>query len=226
MDSRWTGLTFGCALLFFAAQGEAATDAWDGLNRVQSTRFDAVYLLPGADFRPYTKLMIDTAEVAFHKNWMRDYNRSTNDLSRRVSERDLKRAADDVRKRFDEIIRKSFMDAGYALVAAPAPDVLRLSTAVINVEVAAPDVNAFTRSYSLYTGEATVVLEARDSTTGALLGRAVDRREAGMMNNPGRRTKATNRTDFSILFRNWAKSAVDGFSRLKAMSPAVAPPPG
>jgi hypothetical protein len=223
------GLAAGCALLVFAATGEAATDNWDGLTRVQSTRFDAVYLLPGADFRPYTKLMIDTAEVAFHKNWMRDYNRSTNDLSRRVTERDLNKAANEVRTRFNEILGKAFADAGYTIVSAPAPDVLRLSPAVVNVEVAAPDLNsaAMVRSYSLYTGEATVVLEARDSTTGALLGRAVDRREAGS-NTTGRRTKATNRSDFSILFRQWARTTVDGLSRLKALSPANVPaaPPG
>ena len=33
---------------------------WDGLVRVPSQNIDGAYLAPGADFRPYTKVMLDT----------------------------------------------------------------------------------------------------------------------------------------------------------------------
>ena len=36
---------------------------WDGLVEVKPKRMDAAYLLPGADFRSYTKVMIDPSEV-------------------------------------------------------------------------------------------------------------------------------------------------------------------
>ena len=50
---------------------------WDGLIEVKPKRLDAAYLLPGADFRPYKKLMIDPVEVAFKKDWAKDYNQDT-----------------------------------------------------------------------------------------------------------------------------------------------------
>ncbi len=70
-----------CALLLcgFAIPASAKDEsggAWDGLVEVKPKRLDAAYLMPGADFRPYTKLMIDPVEVAFRKNWMRDVNDS------------------------------------------------------------------------------------------------------------------------------------------------------
>src|SRR6187549_3556782 len=65
---------------------------WDGLVQVKSKRLDLVYLQPGADFRGYTKVMVEPTEVAFAKNWQRDYNRGSRSLSGRVSNRDVEEA--------------------------------------------------------------------------------------------------------------------------------------
>ena len=56
---------FGAALCLMAC-GAIAQDSghWDGLVEVKPKRLDAAYLLPGADFRPYTKLMLEPVEVA------------------------------------------------------------------------------------------------------------------------------------------------------------------
>ncbi len=48
---------------------EDMPDNWDGLVRVKPKRMDAAYVAPGADFRAYTKVMLDPAEVAFKKDW-------------------------------------------------------------------------------------------------------------------------------------------------------------
>ena len=60
---------------------EDSTLTWDGLVAVKAKRLDAVYLMPGADIRPYTKVMFDPTEVSLKKNWLRDYNNSSRDLS-------------------------------------------------------------------------------------------------------------------------------------------------
>ncbi|MBK6350519.1 MAG: hypothetical protein IPF50_12295, partial [Proteobacteria bacterium] len=58
-------------------------------------------------------------------------------------------------------------------------DVLRLSTAIVNLYINAPDTMEAGRvqTYAAEAGEATLNLEVRDSRTNALLGRVVDRRE-------------------------------------------------
>ena len=98
--------------------------------------------------------------------------------------------------------------------------VLRIRTGVIDLAVNAPDIKSANRTYSASweAGEATLVIEARDSQTGALLGRALDRRLAGDT-MPYLRNSVTNKADFKSLFRKWAKLSVDGLKRLQAQSP-------
>jgi hypothetical protein len=60
-----------------AIQAAKPPATWDNLVLVKSKKFQRVYLAPGADFRPYTKVMLDPTEVAFQKNWVKDYNNSS-----------------------------------------------------------------------------------------------------------------------------------------------------
>jgi hypothetical protein len=203
-----------------AALAADAPESWDGLIEVKPKRMDAVFLLPGADFRGYTKVMIDPTQVAFRHDWLRDINRSSRDLSRRITEEDAADILAAGRASFDDVFQAAFVEGGYPLADAPGPGVLRISTAVLNLAVNAPmpDRGA-ARSTTLVAdaGEATLVLEVRDSQTGALLGRAVDRREA--RHAGGTVSRVSNVSDFRVLFKEWASIAVKGLEELKAHSP-------
>jgi len=213
------------ALLLIAAVGAAsaadAPESWDGLVEVQAKKMDAVFLLPGADFRPYTKVMIDPTQVAFHKDWMRSMNQTQRDLSRRVTQEDADKILSAARSNFDDIFGEAFAKAGVAVVTAPGPDVLRVSTAVVNLYVNAPDLPTAGRSYTFTAeaGEATLIIETRDSMTGALMGRVVDRRETRGTTGMQMTTSATNVSEFRALFKQWAGITVKGIDELKAHSP-------
>ncbi|MBB3892152.1 hypothetical protein GGQ61_002885 [Phenylobacterium haematophilum] len=217
-----TALAALCLLGSAAPQAFAAEPpaSWDGLTNVKSKRFDAAYVLPGADFRGYTKVMLDPTDVAFRKNWLRDYNNEAMDLSQRISKEDAQKMLNAVSTGFEEVFTKAYNDAGYQVVTTPGPDVLRLRTGVANLYVTAPDrpTAGRSRTFSEDAGSATVVIEARDSETGALLGRAIDTREAGDT-GPYMRNSVTNRSDFTMLFKRWAKISLDAMAELKAMSP-------
>jgi hypothetical protein len=212
-------------LLLVAACGTAsAADAlpanWDGLVQVKAKRMDAVYLLPGADFRPYTKLKIDPTEAAFQKDWIRSQNNSRN-LSRQVTPEHAEKILAAARTNFDDIIAEAYTKAGYEVVSSPGPDVLRVSAAVVNLYVNAPDVMSAGRSYSFTTeaGEATLVMEVRDSMTGTLLGRVFDRRETRRAGGMRMTTSVSNEQEFRALFKQWAAIAVKGLAELKEQSP-------
>ncbi len=98
---------------------------------------------------------------------------------------------------------------------------LRLRPGVIDLYIAAPDKmsSGFSRTYTVEAGEATLVLEALDSTTGALLGRALDRRATRSTGRVSVTNSVTNRADFKALFKQWADICVKGFEDLRAMSP-------
>ncbi|MBT2134083.1 DUF3313 family protein [Croceibacterium sp. LX-88] len=199
--------------------GQVNEDQWENLVRVKSDKIDMVYLAPGADFRPYTKVMFATPHLAMRANWIRDQRRSSTQ-GLRISESFVREALDKATVEFEAIFRKAFADAGYTIVTTPGPDVMELVTGAIDIDVVAPDTptSGRTRIYSDEAGAATIVIEARDSMTGAVLGRAIERRVAGD-NGPWIRNRVTNRHDFEQIFERWAKASANGLAELKRLSP-------
>ena len=207
-------------LLAPAVEAKSAPENWDGLVRVPSKKLYLVYLQPEADFRGYTKVILDPTEVAFHKDWRRNQNMSTRDLGGKVSERDVQEAVSKGITAANEIFAKAWEKGGYAIVTAPGPDVLRVTTGILNINVSAPDKMRAGRSYTFAdtAGDATLIVEVRDSMTNALLGRAVDQRVAGD-NTVGWRSSVANRSDFRALAEDWARDSVNGMAELKRLSP-------
>jgi hypothetical protein len=97
-------------LMVIAACGTASAsdtpESWDGLIQVQPKRMDAAFLLPGADFRPYTKLMIDPTQVAFQKDWQKRINDSRR-LSDRVDDEQAQKILTAARANFDDVLSKN-----------------------------------------------------------------------------------------------------------------------
>ena len=187
---------------------------------VKSSRFQRVYLLPGANFSQYNKVMFDKTEVAFVKDWLKGLQSLFwIKLSRRISSDRANEVLQEVSTTFGDVFVKAFQDGGFQVVQSPGPDVVRIRTGVVDLSVSAPDIKEASRSYSgsWEAGQATLFVEARDSSTGALLGRALDRQLAGDA-RAQMRNSVTNRADFKALFRRWAKESVEGFQQLKASS--------
>lgn len=213
------------ALVWLAAPHAKAQDepngTWDGLVEVKPKRIDAGFLLPGADFRPYKKIMMDPVEVAFKKDWMKDYNRDTATLSQRLTQEDIDKIAKAARENFEEVFTEAYREAGLEIVTTPGPDVLRLRPGVMDLYIVAPDnmTAGRSRTYTTEAGEALLFLEVRDSTTGALLGRALDRRNTRYTGQVQLSNRVTNLSDFRTLFKQWADISVKGFEDLRALSP-------
>jgi hypothetical protein len=209
------------AMFLGTAIADEAPTNWDGLIEVKPRKMDAVFLMPGADFRPYTKVMIDPTQVAFHKDWMKNMNQSSRDLSRRISQDEAADILAAARSNFDDIFHEVFTKSGHAVVTAPGPDVLRVSTAVVNLYLNAPDTMSpgRSRTFTANAGEATLVIEVRDSATNALLGRVVDRRETLDAGGMQMATSVSNLADFRQLFKQWATTTAKGLDELKSLSP-------
>lgn len=208
--------------LSFASPGVAksAPANWDGLVQVKAKSVDLLYLRPGADFRQYKTIVLEPAEVSFRKNWAKDLNRSRPGLNR-VSDADVREAIDKAQDKLKSTFEERFREAGFRLVSAPAEDALKVFVGVANVDVAAPEMRSMgpNRVYSDQAGQATLVIEARDSLSGELLGRAVDHGFAGD-NLMTWRTSASNWADFGHLFDGWARISAKGLQKLIASPPA------
>lgn len=213
-----------CAALGTARAADPSPENWDGLVQVKGKRMDVVFLLPGADFRQYTKVMLDPTEVAFDKDWMKNINRDSPGVSNDVNEADMTKIAAEARSNFGDIWKEAFEKAGYQVVTTPASDVLRVSTGIANLYINAPDVQApgRSRTYTMEAGEATLVMEVRDSLTNALLGRVIDRRETQSTGMMQLSSSVSNLSDFRLMFKSWAGITTKGMEELKAHSPVPA----
>ena len=192
----------------FAAPGPAAPMAGDGLVSVQSRNLDQVYLRPGADLAAFRKVMIDPVQVEFSRNWLRNVNDPR--YVARVRPDDARRIAAETTANLNVIIADAFKARGYEIVAAPGPGVLRLSARVTELYVNAPDVfpPGNTRSFARDAGEATLLLDVRDSVGGETLALIVDHDTATDMMRLTRATSVSNTFWFDGMYKRWAKSTV------------------
>ena len=212
------GLGAALCLMAFAAIAQDSGN-WDGLVQVKPKRLDAVFLLPGADFRSYNKIMMDPVEVAFEKDWLKDYNREAT-MSQRLTQEDIERSCRRHARGSRSLHRglPESRDGGRDRTGRRRAAV---RSGVVDLFVSAPDTMTAGRSrtYSMEAGHATLFLEARDSTTGALLGRALDKRATRNSGQVQVSNRVTNSADFRMLFKQWADISIKGFEELRAHSP-------
>jgi hypothetical protein len=206
-------LAMGAVVLSGCASTDAVTE-WDGLVRQPNTRLNAVFVKPDAQVVAYRSVMPDPVQVSFDGNW--DPNRGTRSTSARLNADDIAAIKSDLAELFREIFRDELARGGYQLVDQPGPETLRVTPAIINLFINAPDTSApgRTRTYTADSGRMTLVVELRDSETGTLLARAVDTqtgRNAGMWTITNR---VTNTADARRAIGVWASALRRGLDEL------------
>ena len=118
---RWSRIVALLALFGLASLACGQTpDSPDGLVKIAARRMELAWLRPGADFRPYTKVIIDPTQVAFRPDWRKDYNLNAS-VGNWVSQEQADKIMAAARTNFDEIFRDAFRKAGYEVVTAPGP---------------------------------------------------------------------------------------------------------
>jgi len=206
-------LAMGAVVLSGCASTDAVTE-WDGLVRQPNTRLNAVFVKPDAQVVAYRSVMLDPVQVSFDGNW--DPNRGTRSTWARLNAEDIAAIKSDLAELFREIFRDELARGGYQLVDQPGPETLRVTPAIINLFINAPDTSApgRTRTYTADSGRMTLVVELRDSETGTLLARAVDTqtgRNAGMWTITNR---VTNTADARRAIGVWASALRRGLDEL------------
>jgi hypothetical protein len=203
-----------------ASTRPAPADEWDGLVRQTGTRLGAVFVRPDAEIVGYRSVMIDPVEVSFARNW--DPNRGGRSQLNRLDAGDMAAMQAGVADLFRETFRAELERGGYQLVDVAGPDTLRVTAAIVDLYINAPDTMSpgRSRTYTANTGRMTLVAELRDSMTGELLARAVDARSgrsSGIMQVTNR---VTNTADARRAMGVWAtalRQALDEmYGRAKA----------
>lgn len=171
----------------------------DGLKLATSKNVDVIYIREGATLAGYRKVMLDPVQVAFDKSWSKERR----DVDADERERIRNGLAEEFRQVFTEELEAS---GGYEVVATAGPDVLRVTAAIVDLYVSAPDVASAGRSktYTVSAGRMTLIAELRDTESGAILARVADRKEASNAVSLQWTTRVTNTADARRILRRWA----------------------
>ena len=218
--NRWSRIIALFAFTCFAGAASAqTTKSPDGLVQIKPRKMEMAWLLPGADFRRYTKVIIDRTQVAFEQNWLQDYNLNAQ-LGENVSPELAAKILGAAQTNFDGILRDAFAKAGYQVVTTTGPDVLRVNSAILHLMLNAPRGETGPEiSWVLTAGQAALIVEVRDTVSNALLGRVADERETQDLGLRQIATDSRTLSDFRQLFSLWAGICVRALGELKSVSP-------
>jgi hypothetical protein len=183
---------------------------WDGLARVSSKKLDHVYKLPEADFSGYKRVRLDPIEVEFDKNWKP--NASERSPSRKLTDDDILKIKQALAEEFRKVFTEELTRNGYPVVNEDGEDVLRVSAAIVNLYITAPEKMSAGRSrtYTTSAGHATLVAELRDSVTGKLMARAVDSVQGRDTGSFQITNSVTNMSAANNALRKWARVLREG----------------
>jgi hypothetical protein len=202
-----------------AVSPATATES-EGLIRVDVKGVDQVYARKGADLGVYQKVMLDPIEVSFQRGW--DPHPAGMPITAQEKQQ-LRQGLADVLK--DEFIAELGRSRRYPVVDAPGEDVLRVKAEIRDLTINAPDLMrpGIIRSYTVSTGEMTLVAELRDAATGDLIARVIDRRRDPDSTWFELTTRVTNEVAARRAAAHWARVLREQLDAAKRMGHPTIP---
>jgi hypothetical protein len=197
----------GCATPAPTVDTSATGDmTFDGLFPVKNSRADAAWARPDVDLTMYSKVMLEGVGVEY-----RPGGESGRSLNSRSTGGPFE-VTEEQKDRFEALMREVFLEElgkseHFTIVSEPGPDVLLIRGALLDVvSYIPPETVGRSEIYLSRVGEATLVLELRDSITEAILARSVDRRAAEQIGDTLMRTsRVSSATEVRRLARTWAR---------------------
>ena len=179
---------------------------FDGLYPVRNSRADAAWARPDVDLTQYSKIMLEGVEAEYRPGGEsgRSYLARTTKSHYEVTEEQKAGFEATMREAFVEELARS---ERFTIVNEPGPDVLLIRGGLLDVVSYVPPDPIGTRSdiYLSRVGEATLVIELRDSITETILARAVDRRAAERVVGMTQSNRVQNRAEVRRLAKTWAR---------------------
>ena len=201
------GLVAGCAGTSPSINTSADAEmTFEGLYPVEGGTADAAWARPGVDLSVYSKIMLQGVGVEYRPGGEsgRFYRPGRTDDYFEITDKQKQRFSALVAKVFLEELRKS---EKFTIVSDPGPDVLLIRAGLLDVvSFVPPEPLGRNEIYLSRVGEATLVLEIRDSVSEAIFARAVDRRAAeDTAGGFTESSRVTNANEVRRVVRAWAR---------------------
>ena len=201
----------GCAVEPTIQTGPNAETTFDGLVRVDNARFAGAWVDPDVDLKQYTKIIPGGAEFEFRnvQKMSTSAARRSNENEFWISDTNKQRLIDTVTEVFTEELQKS---ESFTVTDEPAPDALIIIGGLHDIVSQVPPKDVGRSEVWLRSvGEATLVIELRDSLSNEVVYRAVERRAAENVGNQMiRANTATTWAEVRRWARRWAVRMREG----------------
>jgi len=209
-------LLIGCATTEPSIQtGSDAEISFDGLHRVDNSRVDYAWVKPGLDLSGYNKLRLVGAGIQYRS--VKPVSRTRMNSSRGEFPMNEEQKA-----RLEALVQEVFLEElgkskHFTLVSTEGADVLEVKGALLDVVSAVPPQAIGRTDYYLSRiGEATLVLEFRDSQSEEILARTIDRRGIDPV-FAQKSTRAFNTSEVRREIRRWATQLTNSLDALHAL---------
>jgi len=201
----------GCSSEPTIQTGPKAETTFDGLVRIDNARFAAAWIDPEVDITQYNKIIPGGAEFQFRSAQKMSASAARNANKREfwISDANKQRLSETVSAVFTEELQKSKQ---FTLTEEPGPDTLIINGALHDIVSNIPpeDVGR-SEIYLRSLGEATLIIELRDSLSNEVIYRAVERRAVENMGNQMVRAHtATTWAEVRRWARRWAVRLREG----------------
>jgi hypothetical protein len=207
--SALLALLLACAAQPVVPVGADAEITPDGLYRVKSSRLELAWVKPDVDLSRYDAFLLDPVQVAYQQR-KGDYALAPEQLEK-------------LRQASSEIFREAVTSAGgFALIDAARPGALRVSAAILDLEINVPETKPGRGdTYGYEPAKMTLLVELRDATSGELLARAADRSRARAIGT--KYDVVTARGDLKVALERWARIMVEALSELRTRGVQTVP---
>lgn len=196
-------------------QGPDAEVTFDGLVRIDNARFNDAWADPDIDFSRYNQVIVGDAAFEF-----RAVKRTSTAHSRTSSQTEFW-MSDDQRERLIEVVSEVFREeignsVSFTQTDKAGDNVMVLVGGLHDiVSRVPPDMIGRSEIFLASVGEATLVIEARDSLSGETIFRAIDRRASERPGSqPIRSNTVTNTSEVRRLARRWASRLREGLDSI------------
>jgi hypothetical protein len=187
---------------------------YDGLHRVSRSRMQNAWAKPDLSLAGYDRILPTPAELQY---------RAVRGSGGRG--RDGFPLSDSERERLERLVREEFrreLDRSqhFTITDQPGPTVLVLRSGLLDiVSFAPPAPSGSDKQWIAQIGQATLVLELRDSQSGEVLARTVDRRAAEPSGGElGRNTSVHTAAAVRTVARRWARTLRERLDELHETS--------
>ncbi len=190
---------------------------FDGLHPIQGGRMQEAWARPDFDISTFSKVMLQGADAEFRPGGQNPRQ------SRSLGPNEHFAVTPEQKVRFEEQMSAAFVEElssseVFTIVTEPGPDVLLIQGILLDVVSFVPDQRAGRSQVFLSRiGEVTLVLEIRESESGAILARGAERRAAETTGTGLTRSNTvTNSAEFRRVARRWAMVLREGLDEFMA----------